>query len=71
LLAWSLRGARRILTVTRVQTGALGLNDVALSLPTIVDASGAVQVLEPEMNPHEHEALMRSAELMREARASL
>ncbi len=71
LLRWSLRGERRVLTVTRVQEGALGLDDVALSLPCIVGASGAVDVLEPEMDQVEREALMQSADVLRRARASV
>jgi L-lactate dehydrogenase len=71
LLRWSLRGERRVLTVTRVQQGALGLSDVALSLPCIVSAAGAVQVLEPEMEDGEREALLRCADILRAARASV
>ena len=71
LLRWSLRGERRVLTVTRVQEGALGLRDVALSLPSIVSAAGAVEVLEPEMTEVEREALLRSARVLTSARASV
>jgi L-lactate dehydrogenase len=71
LLRWSLRGERRVLTVTRVQDGALGLRDVALSLPCIVSAAGAVEVIEPEMTDAEREALLHSAQVLRSARASL
>lgn len=71
LLRWSLRGERRVLTVTRVQEGAFGLRDVALSLPCIVSASGAEEVLEPEMTDTERDALLRSAQLLRSARAGL
>jgi L-lactate dehydrogenase len=41
LLRCMLRGERRVLTVSRLQEGALGLRDVALSLPTIVGREGA------------------------------
>jgi L-lactate dehydrogenase len=71
LLRWSLRGERRVLTVSRVQEGALGLRDIALSLPAIVGDRGATTVLEPEMSSEERAALERSAETLREARASL
>jgi L-lactate dehydrogenase len=71
LLRWSLRGERRVLTVSRVQEGALGLSDVALSLPSIVGAAGAVEVLEPELERSEREALLRSAGVLREAWQSL
>ncbi|BDT66048.1 L-lactate dehydrogenase [Comamonadaceae bacterium OS-1] len=71
LLHGMLHGERRVLTVTRVQTGALGLHGVALSLPTIVSAEGAVQVLEPAMDAQERAALEKSAEVLRAAIASV
>jgi len=71
LLHGMLRDERRVLTVTRVQTGALGLRGVALSLPTVVSAEGAVQVLEPAMDAQERVALEKSAEVLREAIASV
>jgi L-lactate dehydrogenase len=71
LLRFALRGERRVLTVSRVQEGALGLRDIALSLPAVVEAGGAVDVIEPELDPAEHAALMRSAEVLRSARAGL
>jgi L-lactate dehydrogenase len=71
LLRWSLRGERRVLTVSRVQDGAHGLRDVALSLPCVVGVRGATLVLEPEMEPTESEALQRSAEVLRAALATV
>jgi L-lactate dehydrogenase len=67
LLQCMLRGERRVLTVSRVQDGALGLHGVALSMPTIVGAEGAIAVLEPEMSPTERERLDRSAQMLRTA----
>lgn len=67
LLRWMLRGERRILTVSRVQDASAGLGDVALSLPTIVGADGAEQVIHPELDPEERAALERSARVLREA----
>ncbi len=68
LLRWTLRGGgRRVLTISRVQEGAAGIRDVATSLPTIVGRSGAVEVLEPEMDAEEKEALQRSVEVLRKA----
>ena len=71
LLRWCLRGERRVLTVTRVQDGVLGLRDVALSLPCVVGTGGAEDVLEPELESAERDALMRSAAVLRGAWASL
>lgn len=67
LLRTILRGDNRVLTVSRVQRGALGLADVALSLPTIVGAGGAARVLEPELDAIERERVLRSAATLREA----
>jgi len=71
LLRSALRGERRVLTVSRVQTGALGLRGVALSLPTVVDARGAVDVLPAKLDAAERAALDRSADVLRNAIASL
>lgn len=70
LLRWALRGGRRVMTVSRVQEGACGLRDVALSLPCIVSATGAVTALEPSMNAAERAALEHSAEVLRAAKRS-
>lgn len=71
LLKWMLRGERRVLTVSRVQDGASELSGVALSMPCVVDAGGAVEVLAPEMSADESHALRRGAQLLRQASASL
>jgi L-lactate dehydrogenase len=72
LLRWTMRGERRVLTVSRVQDGGtLGLSDLALSLPTIVGTDGATQVVVPEMDDTEREALDRSASVLRKALSSL
>ncbi len=68
LLRTLLRGERRIEPVSRVQVGACGLHGVALSLPTILDVGGAVQVVPPPLAPEESVALQRSAEVLRAAR---
>ena len=64
LLRCILRDERRVLTVSRVQQGAYGLHDVALSLPAIVGADGAGVVLEPDMSSAEAESLAQSAALL-------
>lgn len=58
---------RRVLPVSRVQTGACGLRGMALSLPTLVGAGGALQVMEPAMDPLEREALAGSAAVLTRA----
>ena len=71
VLRAALRGERRVLTVSRVQEAKLGLGDVALSLPAVVDVGGAVQVIPPEMDDSERDALQRSAAVLRAAIDSL
>jgi L-lactate dehydrogenase len=71
LLRWILRGERRVLTVSRVQTGALGLKDVALSLPTVVGSDGATEVVVPQMDARERAGVEHSADVLRTAVASL
>jgi L-lactate dehydrogenase len=71
LLRWMLRGERRVLTISRLQNGAMGLENVALSLPTIVSMDGATQVLEPELDAAERNQLEHSAAVLRSAAESL
>jgi L-lactate dehydrogenase len=71
LLRCMLRGERRVLTVARVQDGACGQREVALSLPAIVGDGGAAEVLEPEMSAEERRGLEASAEVLRRAAAQL
>jgi L-lactate dehydrogenase len=71
LLKALLRGENRALTVSRVQNGALGLKDLALSLPTIVGADGATHVVEPELSRVERNGLEHSAGMLRQSIASL
>jgi L-lactate dehydrogenase len=67
LLRCMLRGERRVLTVSRVQEGVLGLREVALSMPTVVGSDGAVQVLAPDLSGDERARLEESAKVLRKA----
>jgi L-lactate dehydrogenase len=71
LLRCLLRGEERVLTISRVQQGAVGLQGVALSLPTVVGRQGGLQVLEPAMDDAERAALAQSAQVLRDAHASI
>jgi L-lactate dehydrogenase len=71
LLRCVLRNERRVLTVSRVQEGASGLRNVALSLPTVVGATGGANVLEPDMSPEERERLHHSAQVLQSAASAL
>jgi L-lactate dehydrogenase len=73
-----LRDERRVLTVSRVHPGTLGSGDkqlqldgVALSLPSIVGAGGATDVLLPTLAPNEVAALQHSAQVLKDAAATL
>ena len=71
LLRTYLRGEERVLTVSRVQEGAFGLTDVALSLPCVVGRDGATRVVLPEMNDDERARLTQSATVLRQAAAAI
>ncbi len=71
LLRTYLRGENRVLTVARVQDGAAGQRDVALSLPAVVGRTGAAAVLEPEMDEDERASLAHSADVLRGAIAAI
>lgn len=67
LIGCILRDERRLLPVSRVQTGACGLRGVALSLPALVGAGGAGPVIEPALDTAEREALAASAAVLERA----
>lgn len=67
LLRGMLRNERRVLTVSRVQEGAFGLEDVALSLPAVVGSDGASVVLEPHLDQVERDGLERSVDVLNDA----
>jgi L-lactate dehydrogenase len=71
LLRWMLRGERRVLTVSRVQNGVLGLRDIAISLPTVVGRAGGVEIIDPKMNAEELAAFEHSAGVLRSSIAGL
>src|SRR5918996_4804539 len=64
LLRCILRDERRVLTVSRMQEGAFGFRDVALSLPTVVGGRGAAEVLEPEIRADERQRLEESPDVL-------
>lgn len=61
----------RVLPVSTVQRGAYGIEGVALSLPTVVSAHGAGQVLEVPLAVSELLGLQRSAATLHEVQATL
>ena len=63
-----LRDQHQVLTVSRVQPS---WNGVALSLPAVVSAGGAGQILEPQMTDDERAGLAKSAAVLAAAYASI
>lgn len=61
----------RVLPVSTVQRGAYGISGVALSLPTVVSARGAGQVLEASLSDSELAGLEASATTLRAVQESL
>ena len=56
---------RKILPVSTVQTGCYGIRDVALSVPTLVGACGAIKRIEVDLWPKEMQGLRNSAASLR------
>lgn len=61
----------RVLPVSTVQNGVYGISDVCLSLPTVVTAAGAGQVLELSLSEPELTGLQTSAATLKQAQSSL
>jgi L-lactate dehydrogenase len=57
---------RRILPVSSLQSGAYGVRDVAISVPTVVGRKGVLGVIEIDLWPKEKIALQNSAGVLRE-----
>jgi len=56
-----LRGQNSVLTVSTMLEGEFGIDDVCLSVPSIVSANGVHRIIEGPLRPDEFEALSRSA----------
>lgn len=61
----------RVLPVSTVQSGGYGISGVALSLPTVVSAAGAGEVLEVSLSEPELSGLQASATTLRGVQESL
>ena len=66
-----LRDQQTVLSVSSRVSGYAGIHDVSLSLPTVIDRGGGARVLALDLDDAETDALRRSAELLRKARAEL
>lgn len=61
----------RILPVSVHLTGQYGLNDIFLSVPTILNATGAKEIVEIKLTPEEAQNLNASADVLRSFYAEL
>jgi L-lactate dehydrogenase len=66
-----LHDERSVLPISSLLRGQYGIDDVCLSLPSIVDANGVDAVLTPPLTEAEVDALRRSAETVRGVERSL
>jgi len=71
LIRWCLAGSRRAVTVSKVQDGPYGLTDVALSLPSLIDARGVSEVVLADLDETEMRALQHSADVLATAASGL
>lgn len=62
---------REILPVSTVQTGAYGLRDVSISVPTVVGSAGVLRHVELELWPKESQALLNSANSLKQTLAKV
>ncbi len=60
-----LRNENSILTVSSVLQGQYGINDIALSVPTIVNSEGIERVLELPLEPVETKQLLASSQKLK------
>lgn len=55
----------KVLPVSALQTGKLGIDGISLSLPTVVGRKGVVEIFEPSVTPQERDLLHKSAESLK------
>jgi L-lactate dehydrogenase len=60
-----MRNKNSIYTVSSILKGQFGINDVALSLPSVTTSDGIKTVYEPELTDDEIRKLLKSAEVCR------
>lgn len=63
--------SEKVLPVSSVQSGKLGISDIALSLPTKVGRAGVIEVLEPSVSLEERELLHKSAQSLKDVLAQI
>jgi L-lactate dehydrogenase len=62
-----LRNENSVLSVSRLIDGYLGIRDVCIGIPSIVNKAGATKQLELDLSTEEREAFIHSARMIRQA----
>jgi len=60
-----------VLTLSNVASGLEDFEGLSLSLPRVIDANGIVETIHPSLSEEEHQALLKSAEVLKEAASEL
>jgi len=66
-----LRGENSVMTVSTLLKGEFGINDVCLSVPSIVSERGVTRIIESPLTQEETNSLTRSATILKEANGSI
>ncbi len=66
-----LRDQSTVMPVSLLLEGQYGITDICLSLPAVIDRSGIARVIQLDLNEVELEGLRRSAQILKEAAASV
>jgi L-lactate dehydrogenase len=65
------RDEQAVLSVSLLTRDVAGVRDVALSVPRVVGATGVSAMLFPDLDPEEHAALERSAQMLKDTASAL
>ena len=60
-----------VLTLSNAAGGLEGFEGLSLSLPRVIDANGIVETIHPSLSQEENQALLKSAEVLKEAASDL
>ena len=66
-----MRDENNVLTVSGITNGVHGLNDMALSLPSVINRQGITKTLDLPLSGGEEAGLKRSAQIIHDAITSL
>jgi L-lactate dehydrogenase len=62
-----LRSQNSVMTVSTLVDGEFGINDVCISVPSIVSDSGVIKIISSPLPPEERDSLSKSANILKEA----